>query len=185
MLSVGKRNICFVRNTCLTSGVGHFSIDATERRTLDFQSITIPLPSPLPPMVIPARRILQEENADIQHTNLYLYSYIKLVPNVTFTVGASGDITSGDSPSFKNHSQFNPKFGVTWNPFASTTVRGAVFRTLKKTLITDQTLEPSRSPALISSLMILTEQKRGAMGRLSIRNSHRISSEAWNSPSGM
>jgi outer membrane receptor protein involved in Fe transport len=34
--------------------------------------------------------------------------------------------------------------GITWNPFADTTVRGAVFRTLKRTLITDQTLEPTQ-----------------------------------------
>src|SRR5205823_706341 len=69
----------------ITSGIGHFNIDAKEQRTIDIQSITIPLPPPLPPMILPAQRIFQEENADIHHTNLYLYSYIKLVPNVTFT----------------------------------------------------------------------------------------------------
>ena len=40
--------------------------------------------------------------------------------------------------------QFNPKFGLVWNPFPSTTVRAAVFRVLKRTLITDQTLEPTQ-----------------------------------------
>ncbi len=34
--------------------------------------------------------------------------------------------------------------GITWNPFSSTTLRGAVFRTLKRTLVTDQTLEPTQ-----------------------------------------
>jgi hypothetical protein len=34
--------------------------------------------------------------------------------------------------------------GITWNPFVDTTVRGAVLRTLKRTLITDQTLEPTQ-----------------------------------------
>jgi hypothetical protein len=33
---------------------------------------------------------------------------------------------------------------LVWNPFESTTVRAAVFRTLKRTLITDQTLEPTQ-----------------------------------------
>ncbi|NIS75048.1 MAG: TonB-dependent receptor, partial [Deltaproteobacteria bacterium] len=40
--------------------------------------------------------------------------------------------------------QFNPKFGVTWTPMANTTIRGAVFRTLKRLLITNQTLEPTQ-----------------------------------------
>ena len=40
--------------------------------------------------------------------------------------------------------QFNPKFGIIWNPVPDTTLRGAVFRALKRTLITDQTLEPTQ-----------------------------------------
>jgi outer membrane receptor protein involved in Fe transport len=44
----------------------------------------------------------------------------------------------------KDRNQFNPKFGITWNPFPDTTVRGAVFRVLKRTLITNQTLEPTQ-----------------------------------------
>jgi hypothetical protein len=43
-----------------------------------------------------------------------------------------------------SQNQFNPKFGITWNPFPDTTVRAAVFRTLKRTLITNQTLEPTQ-----------------------------------------
>ncbi|MCI0554727.1 MAG: TonB-dependent receptor, partial [Anaerolineae bacterium] len=37
-----------------------------------------------------------------------------------------------------------PKFGVTWNPFPDTTVRAAAFRVLKKTLVADQTIEPTQ-----------------------------------------
>jgi hypothetical protein len=40
--------------------------------------------------------------------------------------------------------QLNPKFGIVWTPLDGTTVRGAVFRTLKRTLIADQTLEPTQ-----------------------------------------
>jgi outer membrane receptor protein involved in Fe transport len=40
--------------------------------------------------------------------------------------------------------QFNPKVGVIWNPFPNTTIRGAVFRTYKRILLTDQTLEPTQ-----------------------------------------
>ena len=56
----------------------------------------------------------------------------------------SGDFFNGDSDAEDDTDQFNPKFGVTWNPFTNTTLRAAAFRTLKRTLITDQTLEPTQ-----------------------------------------
>ena len=40
--------------------------------------------------------------------------------------------------------QFNPKFGLTWTPFPSTTFRAAAFRTFKRSLLSDQTLEPTQ-----------------------------------------
>jgi tetratricopeptide (TPR) repeat protein len=83
---------------------------------------------------------------DARHLNLYLYSYLSPLKNLTFTVGASGDIFKEQVPSgnFERTNQFNPKFGITWNPFPGTTLRGAVFRVLKRLLITDQTLEPTQ-----------------------------------------
>jgi Flp pilus assembly protein TadD len=85
---------------------------------------------------------------DINHYNLYGYGYIKPLRNLTLTLGASGDFydsddKNSDSTDMKKN-QFNPKFGITWTPFDGTTVRGAAFRTLKRTLITDQTLEPTQ-----------------------------------------
>jgi Tfp pilus assembly protein PilF len=85
---------------------------------------------------------------DIDHYNVYLYSYLNPFESLTITAGASGDFfdakekTSGNRDIDKN--EFNPKFGVSWNPIASTTLRGAVFRTFKRTLVTDQTLEPTQ-----------------------------------------
>jgi hypothetical protein len=38
----------------------------------------------------------------------------------------------------------NPKIGVTWDLFSNTTLRAAAFRVLKRTLATDQTLEPTQ-----------------------------------------
>ena len=40
--------------------------------------------------------------------------------------------------------QFNPKFGVIWNPVPNTTLRGAIFRTLTRTLVDAQTVEPTQ-----------------------------------------
>ena len=91
----------------------------------------------------PVFRDIQDRGID--HTNLYLYSYIKPLENLTVTVGGSGDFFDPNDEEFiQKRDQFNPKFGITWNPFSDTTVRGAVFRVLKRTLITDQTLEPTQ-----------------------------------------
>lgn len=78
-----------------------------------------------------------------EHTNAYAYSYLNFPENVTWTVGLSGDFLEG---GFLNLSaqQVNPKFGVTWTPFPGTTLRGAIFRTLKRTLLTNQTIEPTQ-----------------------------------------
>ena len=81
------------------------------------------------------------QNIDVDHTNLYLYSHIDLLENVTFTIGASGDFFDSD---FTDEDQFSPKFGITWNPLPKTTVRAAAFRTFKRTLSTSQTVEPTQ-----------------------------------------
>jgi outer membrane receptor protein involved in Fe transport len=67
---------------------------------------------------------------------------------LTFTVGASGDFFESDEKNRDDRDleedQFNPKFGIIWNALPNTTLRGAAFRTLKRTLVTDQTLEPTQ-----------------------------------------
>jgi tetratricopeptide (TPR) repeat protein len=87
-------------------------------------------------------------DSDIDHINIYLYSYIKPLENLTLTVGASGDFFEFDEKESDandlDEDQFNPKFGIVWNPLPNTTLRVAAFRTLKRTLTTNQTLEPTQ-----------------------------------------
>jgi tetratricopeptide (TPR) repeat protein len=118
----------------LTSGVGYFDIDGT----LNTKIGTV---FPPPFDVIPSTT-----DTGIQHVNAYAYGHINLLRNVTFTVGASFDYLRGDPDLIPGGSQdqFNPKFGITWHPFASTTLRAGFSRVLKRTLITDQTLEPTQ-----------------------------------------
>jgi len=130
------------------AGGGYFYIDSDEKDTIEFTipEIVIPPPFPgLPPIVIPSQTVTDTTrlDLDVNHANLYLYSYVNLLDNLTLTVGASGDFYDRDLAN-ESEDQFNPKFGITWNPFQNTTLRGAVFRTLKRTLITDQTLEPTQ-----------------------------------------
>jgi len=121
----------------LTSGIGYFSA----KRDLD---TNLELNLPPPPDGPGLQTIMETVNQDTTHLNLYVYSYISLLKNVTFTLGASGDIFNSEREDAVNTNQFNPKFGIVWNPLPSTTVRAAVFRVLKRTLITDQTLEPTQ-----------------------------------------
>ena len=117
----------------LTSGVGYFNIDGDLRATVGFG---------VPPGPIEVQSATT--NLDLQHVNVYVYSYINLLRNVTFTVAASIDLLRSGGPVVRDKDQFNPKFGITWEPIPGTTLRAAVFRTLKRTLITDQTLEPTQ-----------------------------------------
>jgi hypothetical protein len=61
---------------------------------------------------------------------------------MTWTVGGSMDFFEGQGR--EKTDQFNPKFGLTWNPFPGTTIRGAVFRTINKQFINKQTIEPTQ-----------------------------------------
>jgi tetratricopeptide (TPR) repeat protein len=105
-------------------------------------------------------------DSTIKHTNLYAYSYFTLPSRLTLTLGVSGDLFSetgtffsdvqipdvppGEpvpvvpAPVLGDRNKFNPKVGVSWSLKSGTTLRGAWFRTMKRTLITDQTLEPTQ-----------------------------------------
>jgi outer membrane receptor protein involved in Fe transport len=62
------------------------------------------------------------------------------------TLGGSFDFLKGSRDVIPNgqEDQFNPKVGLTWNVFPGTTIRAAVSRVLRKTLISEQTLEPTQ-----------------------------------------
>jgi tetratricopeptide (TPR) repeat protein len=116
----------------LISGIGYFDINRKDVFTLE---MLIPEGPPFP------IKVTDISDFDTSHTNLYVYSQINYPKTVTFTIGGSVDFYDG---SETNTNQFNPKFGVIWNPLPATTLRAAAFRTLKRTLSTNQTLEPTQ-----------------------------------------
>jgi Tfp pilus assembly protein PilF/opacity protein-like surface antigen len=113
----------------LIGGAGYFLVSNLDVATIDIL---------VPP---PPQRFTTPNRLDVHHSNLYLYSYINYPENVTFTLGLSADFYNG---SEVDRNQANPKFGVKWNPFSNTTLRAAVFRTLRRTLLTSQTVEPTQ-----------------------------------------
>jgi tetratricopeptide (TPR) repeat protein len=105
----------------IVSGLGYFRSDL--RDTIIF--------SPMPPEI--------DEDV-IRHRNLYLYSEINIPKNVTWTLGASADFFKG----IVDKDRFNPKVGITWNPIPSITLRAAATRVLSRSMISDQTIEPTQ-----------------------------------------
>ncbi len=73
--------------------------------------------------------------------NAHGYDYFDLAPGLGATLGLSADriefagIVRG---------QLNPKLGLDWQPSPNTTVRAAAFRTLKRELTANQTVEPTQ-----------------------------------------
>jgi tetratricopeptide (TPR) repeat protein len=108
----------------VTSGVGHVEKDGEVSVSL--------LGFNAPPSV---------SRTDVKHTNMYLYSQTNVVENLAVTLGASGDLFRGPE---RSPNQFNPKGGVIWTPFWATTIRAATFRTLRRTLLSSQTIEPTQ-----------------------------------------
>jgi Tfp pilus assembly protein PilF len=125
----------------LRTGLGYFEVDRTE--SVD-QTLLIPLPSPpFPPdSIMPLPQPTEVTNARSRHVNAYAYGTLALAENAHLVLGASYDVINGSQAS-ESRNQFNPKLGLIWNLTPATTVRAAAFRVLKRTLITNQTLEPT------------------------------------------
>jgi Flp pilus assembly protein TadD len=76
-----------------------------------------------------------------EYLNGYVYSKQYLLPNLTTILGFSYD---SYEDNVIDRQQFNPKFGLIWNPWKYLTIRSAVFRSLKRPLATNQTIEPTQ-----------------------------------------
>lgn len=112
----------------IISGAGHFRINSDDFLTIEIAGN--------PPEIYSDK--IEE---DVRHNNLYLYAHINYFKNMTLTAGGSADFFKNNDD---NRKQFNPKIGLTWNPHPDTTLRTAVFRVFKRTLLTDQTIEPTQ-----------------------------------------
>jgi tetratricopeptide (TPR) repeat protein len=138
----------------VVAGAGYFDIGSDETTTFELQDPDFGFTD------------ITTGSSTIQHTNLYGYAYFTLPSHLTLTLGASGDLfdETGEffsdfrlpglppdqpvpvepAPVLGDQNEFNPKVGLSWSLKSGTTLRGAWFRTMKRTLITDQTLEPTQ-----------------------------------------
>lgn len=111
------------------AGVGHFNVQGVNRQFVDLQGFG---------------QFSSQSGNDFTHSNVYGYANVKPLSNLTVTLGLSTDFVNSDDPASGNTNQVNPKFGLIWEPLPGTTIRAAAFRTLKRSLITNQTIEPTQ-----------------------------------------
>jgi tetratricopeptide (TPR) repeat protein len=78
---------------------------------------------------------------DKSHKNAYVYANANQ-GSTQWELGLSADSLS--EPFGLERTRINPKVGVIWRPFSTTTIRAAAFQSLKRPLINDQTIEPTQ-----------------------------------------
>jgi len=115
----------------ITTGAGIFNGNNNNTTILNFTPETCQLAS--------GCRIVKQEPT--QYRNGYLYAQLNARHNITWTLGLSLDDTR---TILKTGRQLNPKLGLTWQPDHRTTIRATAFRSLKRDLVNNQTLEPTQ-----------------------------------------
>ncbi len=103
------------------------------------------------------------EDLEIWHSNAYAYLFFKLRSYMDVTLGIGGDsYNNGDLEV----TQFNPKFGFNWYLTPSLSLRGAAFRTLKRSLVSNQTIEPAQIAGFTQFFdeVTATDSKRYGLG---------------------
>lgn len=137
----------------------------TNRPLFTNQSFNIRLP-PFPPFFIPKTQqidINTSTDIDTKYSNAYLYSFTTF-KNMNGILGVSFD-------SIQNHTlgdikKVNPKIGLLWQIFDTTTLRLAYFHSLMGVSGLNQTIEPIQIAGFVQSLddAIGTRSKRLGIG---------------------
>jgi hypothetical protein len=115
----------------LDSGVGYIT---SESKRNDLTTIRRLVP-PLLLFNFPSTAIEKPH-----HTYAYFYPSFEIGKRLAVTAGASVDFYK---ERLYERDQFNPKLGLAWTPFSSTTIRLATTRTLHRSLTARQTIEPT------------------------------------------
>ncbi|MGH6921996.1 MAG: TonB-dependent receptor domain-containing protein [Geminicoccaceae bacterium] len=110
----------------VTTGVAYYDVNRKIERDLTEGGVPI---------------LDQDSKQQITQPKAYVYGNLNFPDPVTWTVGVSYDDYHQDDLEVQ---KVNPKFGVQWNITDDLVLRGAVFRTVKPALVSNQTLEPTQ-----------------------------------------
>ncbi len=119
----------------LVAGGGYSEVDTIDASVLDFTaSAGTPCAPDLEPCDTRQRFLVRQWNS-------YLYAQVAPSPPVSLTLGVSREAYEDDSQAIE---KWNPKIGVRIALSPDVTFRAAGLRTLKRALITHQTIEPTQ-----------------------------------------
>ena len=97
---------------------------------------------------------------EIDAWNAYAYVTLRQLPGLTLTLGAAYEDYEQDADgSGYSFSKVLPKFGVAWQPAGGLTLRAAAFRSVKRDLAANQTIEPTN----IAGFNQLTDEFNGSL----------------------
>ena len=122
----------------ITAGLGASHIDLDGRNGLDFSGV-LPFPCPPGPPFFGICEFVTEST--IEQYNTYLYANVAWPADMTWTFGLSYGSLEQDLLEVY---RFNPKAGLQWNFTQNARLRLAYMKSVKRTLIVDQTLEPTQ-----------------------------------------
>lgn len=140
----------------LVAGGGLWRVDGTRRSSIEGGAPPPPPPSfpapggplavpavPPPPLLSRARIDSPPQQFDIDGENVYTYLNLRYPDRFGWTLGFSYDAYRQTAPEFSVRNVY-PKFGVRWDIHDRVALRAAWFRTLKRLLAVDQTIEPTQ-----------------------------------------
>ncbi|MCF6256692.1 MAG: TonB-dependent receptor [Gammaproteobacteria bacterium] len=119
----------------ITLGASHYDVDV--KRSVEFDDALCSSPVSIPGLICATN-----EEVTRKHGNAYTYVNITYPDKLIWTVGASYDdyeIIGRDSQN-----RLNPKLGVQWQLNDKMRLRAAGFKTLKRALVANQTIEPTQ-----------------------------------------
>jgi tetratricopeptide (TPR) repeat protein len=116
----------------LTTGAGSYKVDVNSHDIFDFGTSACPL----------ASCDIKTDFGRRQNT-VYAYSDIHYPDAVTWTIGLNYT-TFEDQELDLETDKVHPKFGVQWYPTNRLRLRAGAFKTLKRALAADQTIEPTQ-----------------------------------------
>lgn len=84
---------------------------------------------------------IQQKLDSVEETQVYGYWNYRLTPSLSTVLGVAHERRESEGGVTDD---WNPKLGVLWLPNESLTVRAASFRTLKRGLVVERTIEPTQ-----------------------------------------
>jgi outer membrane receptor protein involved in Fe transport len=135
----------------LTAGLSAADIDADERQLVDLSPVFGGI---CPPFVVPVGCISDDiTDTQEEQRGAYVYANLPGPANVTWTVGASHDSVDD---GLLDVDETSPKLGLQWDVTERLRLRAAYLETVTRTLVAEQTLEPTQVAGFVQFFDDLT-----------------------------